>query len=409
MNLLKTYQIFLIIILLFISFFTFIPSVFFGFSRVDDYIMVFHKSVIKADVKEAFFEEHEAMYHPLVTLSYAIETKLFGLMPEFFHLDNIFLHCINTILVLIIFILITKNFSVAYIVALLFAIHPLHTEVVAWISARKDTLYSIFYLFSIYFYIKSWNNKKEKFYILISFICFLLSCLSKVMAVTLPALLILLDFYSNKLNKQRIKIYLPFILVTIVFIISGIHAHFYNDFKYEEYSLFNKFLNAHFYILFYIVKLFLPINLYWIYPKLYGVDMPVPLYVMLSPIFLYIIIIPILYSLKYSKKIFFGFSFFIITVSPCLDFFPIGVAAMADRYVYIPLIGLSYILAEFFVYIYNKLKNKFKILLLIIGIIIICLFIYLSFMKTIDWKNNNCDAPVDIEYYTPKLLFCIQK
>jgi len=409
MNTLKTNQIFLIIILLFVSFFTFIHAINSGFAKLDDKVMVFHKSVKNMDVKEAFVEEHFAMYHPLVTISYAIENKLFVATPEFFHFDNMLLHCINTIFVLIIFLLLTKNFNISYIVALLFAIHPLHTEVVAWISARKDTLYSIFYLASIYFYIKSLDSKKEKIYIAISFICFLLSCFSKVMAVTLPAVLILIDFYLNKLNKQKIKIYLPFILVTIFFIIGGIHAHYYTGFKYTEYGLFNKFLNAHFHILFYITKLFLPINLYCMYPKLYSENMAVPLYVTVSPILVYLLTFFVIYSLKYSKKIFFGFSFFIITIFPCLGFFPTGAATMADRYMYIPLIGLAYILAEFFIYIYNKLKNKFRVLFLSIGIIIICLFIYLSFMRTIDWKNNAFRAPQNIKYYTPDLLFCIKK
>jgi len=409
MNSLKTYQIFLIILLLFVSFFTFVPAVVSGFATLDDKVLVFNKSIINADINKVFVEEHMGMYHPLVSVSFMIESILFASTPEFFHLDNMLLHCINTILVLIIFLLFTKKFNVAYIVALLFAIHPLHTEVVAWISARKDTLYSIFYLFSIYFYIKSYNIKKEKFYITLSFICFLLSCFSKVMAVTLPAILILFDFYSNRLNKQKFKIYLPFILVTSIFIISGIHAHFYTDLRHINYNLIDRFFNAHFYILFYIIKFFLPINLYCLYPKLYAEDMPVPLYVILSPILVYLIISLVLYSLKYSKKIFFGFSFFVITISPCLGFFTIGKATMADRYMYIPLIGLAYILAEFGVNIYNKLKNKFKIFFLTIGIIIIFLFMYLSFVRTIDWKNDDYEAPNSIKYYTPDLLFCVKK
>ena len=172
-------------------------------------------------------------YHPLTTISYAIEYKLFGENPLPYHINNITLHLINSLLVFIFIKKLTGKNEMAAIVSLLFAIHPLHTESVAWISERKDLLFTVFYLASLIFYMKylkesvlddkniknKTTSSDKKVYIkkfipkanpfislirsplTISTFLFLLSLFSKAMGVSLPVVLLLIDYLlKRKLN-----------------------------------------------------------------------------------------------------------------------------------------------------------------------------------------------------------------
>src|SRR3989339_423851 len=164
--------------------------------------------------------------------SFDIEYKFFKLNPHAYHLTNLILHLINCLLVFWLIVLLSKKASVSFIVALLFGIHPLHVESVAWISERKDVLYALFYLGSIISYIyylkgetlhfiqgdsKKQNDGGKKYYYYSIFL-FLLSLLSKSMAVTLPFVLILTDYLNNKkINKNTLKEKIPFFILSIVF------------------------------------------------------------------------------------------------------------------------------------------------------------------------------------------------
>ena len=210
----KKHQIILIFLLFAISFFTYFPAVTTNFASLDDRALLAgtNKSynLGASNILTVFKTDYIGLYHPLVTLSFAIERHFFGMVPAFYHFDNMLLHMLCTILVFLIFRRITKSFAVTYIITTLFAIHPMHVEVVAWISARKDTLYSVFYLLSFLFYIKTYNEKNKKFLITVSSFCFLLACLSKAMAITLPLVLVLTDYFQNRFSKKNIKIYIPY-------------------------------------------------------------------------------------------------------------------------------------------------------------------------------------------------------
>ena len=183
---LKFYQVLLFFLLLFITFATFSPIINAKYSTIDDFVMIRNpnrkalKDISFKHIEEIFKSSHEGLYHPLVTISYSIERTVFGFVPEIFHFDNLLLHIFNVSLVFIIFLIISKSFWISFIVTVLFAIHPTRAEVVDWISARKDTLYSFFYLLSLLCHIKAYTSNKKNILILLSALCFLLSCFSKV-------------------------------------------------------------------------------------------------------------------------------------------------------------------------------------------------------------------------------------
>lgn len=390
---LKKYQIFLLILLSYVTIFAFYPILSAGFVNLDDPVMIVENPYITnlslSNIKTIFTESYYKLYHPLVTLSYAVEYSFFKLDPYIYHLDNILIHLFNTLIVFLILRKLSKSFMIAYIVSLLFAIHPVHVEAVAWVTSRKDTLYSLFYLLSILFYIKINDGKYHKTFIFLSLICFLFSCFSKPMAVTLPAILILIDYYQDKSIIKNIKIYVPFIIISLFFSWLAIVSH-YSPEEREITTLFVRIidiLNTHHNILFYIWKCILPVNLSCLYPNFYNLYTMPPPFVLYSPALLYLIFLSVVFSIKYTKKILFGFLFFIITLLPSSGIMPTGVAHVADRYVYLPYIGLFYLFAEFIRYIYlnyPKIKN-------ILFLCIICLssiLFYLTYNRTILWTNT---------------------
>ena len=255
---LKKFQPLFLILLAYIIVLAFYPSITANFINLDDSVMVTENPYITSlsfdNIKHIFSSSHYKLYHPLVTLSYALEYFVCGLDPYLYHVDNIFLHLFNTLLIFFIIKILSKSFFVSYLTALLFAIHPVCVESVAWISSRKDNLYAFFFLLSILSYLKADDNKQKNIFFLGSVFLFLCSCLSKPSAVTLPAILVLIDFFRNKLSLKRIKNYIPFVLVSIVFVCIAVLSHYSVEEKAIT-TLFVRFvnvINAHFNILFYI-------------------------------------------------------------------------------------------------------------------------------------------------------------
>ena len=156
-------------------------------------------------------------------LSYSLEYHFWGLSTLGYHLVNILLHLLNTVLVFYVVFLLSKKPEVACIASLLFGIHPMHVESVAWVSERKDLLYAFFYLASYICYL-SFQHRQKKYY----FYClllFLLSLLSKATAASLPLLLLLTDYYKDrKINFKIILEKVPFFVLSVIFGIVAVAA-----------------------------------------------------------------------------------------------------------------------------------------------------------------------------------------
>lgn len=409
MKTLKIYQILLLFFLFSITFVIFYPILNANYARIDDFVLLSSYSGALKDISlkyiiNTFTHYHEGLYHPLVTLSYSLETTLFGFIPAIFHLDNILLHIINIVFIFLIFFKLSNSFWLSFLISTFFAIHPTRTEVVCWISARKDLMYALFYLLSIFTYIKTYEKKNIIFWITVSILFYLLSCLSKSMAITLPFTLFLIDFYTNHFNMKKLVIYPTYIAITFFFIFITFNSH-YSDivhirFHFDVFRQFINFISAHFNILFYLDKLFLPINLYCMYPYFYDefASLP-PWYIMNSPAILYILIYLSFLSLKITKVIFYGFIFFLISIIPVSSVFPIGDFVVADRYTYIPYLGLFFIFAKLITYLYERNVKFIKVITISLCLIIFVILNYLTYNRVLDWQANNYSAPSQMKYY----------
>ena len=389
---LEKYKILSLILLSYIVVLAFYPSISADFIMLDDPIMIKENPYITnlsiSNIKNIFTSIYLKLYHPIVTLTFAIEYSICKLDPYLYHIDNILLHLFNTLFIFFIIKNLSKNFFVSYVVAILFAIYPTSVETVSWVSARKDTLYSFFFLLSILSYLKINKTNHTKIFFILSLFSFLLSCMSKPTAVTLPLVLMLIDFYKNKLNFKfnSIKKYIPFFVLSFIFIYLAIYSHYSPEEKAitTVFVRYINFLDAHFHILFYMYNFIFPINLSCLYPQFYNHYDIIPLYILYSPTILYIFIYISIFTLKFNKKIFFGLFWFLITVLPSSGVMPIGISPVADRYTYIPYIGLFYVVANllYFIYIRKKYLSIFTI-----TVIVIFLF-NMTYQRNNLWANN---------------------
>ena len=182
----------------------FFPALFNGFVlNWDDagYIIEYKpiQSLTWQNIKIIFTSYHQGNYHPLTILSYAFEQAIVGTKPFLYHLDNIILHLLNVALVFIFTRKLTNKLEIACITALLFGIHPLRVESVAWVSERKDVLYTFFFMLAGIKYIDYFQKAESKIKNLILSILFIiLSLLSKPAAVCLPGVVILIDWFCGR-------------------------------------------------------------------------------------------------------------------------------------------------------------------------------------------------------------------
>jgi protein O-mannosyl-transferase len=154
-----------------------------------------------ADIQWAFCSVTAGNWHPLTMLSHMLDCQIYGLRPWGHHLTNVLLHTANTVLLFLLLARMTGAVWPGACVAALFAIHPAHVESVAWIAERKDVLCGFFYLFAIRAYLNAQNSSSKFRYVWVT-VLFALALMSKPMAVTLPFVLLLLDFWP--LGRARL-------------------------------------------------------------------------------------------------------------------------------------------------------------------------------------------------------------
>jgi tetratricopeptide (TPR) repeat protein len=375
-------------IILVLSFVTYLPVLQNGLLDWDDDVYIKNNPLIYSlNLKEIFSNNVQGNYHPLTILTLAIEYRFFGLNETGYHAVNLLLHLLNVILVYYIVYLLSDKLGVALVASLLFGIHPLHVESVAWASELKDLLYTLFFLSSYIFYLKYINKLQSKFYIF-ALLLFLISLLSKAMAASLPVVLVLTDYFKGrKINKKTILEKVPFFILAIAFGVIAIFAQKLSE-TIQGIAMFTfpqRLLFASYGFMTYLVKLLMPLNLCAIYPYPVrgGVSIPIQYYLYV-PAFLGLAAC-IIYSHRFSKKIIFGMGFFAATIFLVLQLLPVGNAIMADRYSYIPSIGIFYLAGEGFNLLWNK---KLKLAALILLSAFTIFFSFKTYARCGVWKND---------------------
>jgi tetratricopeptide (TPR) repeat protein len=373
-------------------------SLFFDFVGWDDPYYVTNNPLIQSlawpNIKRIFTSFIMGNYQPLTVFTLALDFKRGGLNPFVFHQTNVLLHTINVILVFILINRLFKNVANGFWVALLFTIHPLRVESVAWVTERKDVLFLLFYLLALICYVggleSPYKNKKR------TLLFFILSLLSKPTAVSFPAVLVLIDYLKGKDLGDSIKRKIPLFILSASFCLLAIRASLQlNDYADDNptpniFSTLDSFYLGCQAILLYWQKWLWPSGLSSYYPFPPKINKLLPFYYYVSPVVVSILIW-LASRLFENKRLFiFGMSFFGVTIFFNLPFFGVGHAIIADRFSYLPFIGLNILLVEAVQNFFKLMKQNFISSVLsksFIGFTIVMLMAQ-TFFYCLTWRNS---------------------
>ena len=337
----------------------------------------------------AFTSNYAQNWHPLTWISHMIDCRVFGSNSMGHHLTSILLHIANTLLLFFILKKMTGSILRSAFVAALFAVHPLHVESVAWVSERKDVLCTFFWLLTMLAYFYYANRPNVRRYSLV-FIALALALLSKPMAVTLPLILILLDYWPlRRLNRTNIgKLVLEKIPLFIL-VIGSCAATFIAQKQggaVWELPLLLRIENAIVTYIAYLLKTFWPMKMGMFYPF---PENGIALWKVAGSALLLLFITII--SIRLRKKhpyLITGWMWYVITLVPVIGIVQVGSKSMADRYTYIPLIGIFIAVAWILPNVLQRGNKPSLVLRIFLGAVILALTISANIQAGY-WKNTS--------------------
>lgn len=371
-----------------------------GFVNFDDNLYVtanpqVQEGISLGGVEWAFTTSFAANWHPVTWLSHMLDFQLFGTNPAGHHAVSLVLHIANAVLLFLFLSAATGSKNKSLFVAILFAIHPFHVESVAWISERKDMLSTFFGLLALLSWLRFTKTKRYGAYALI-LMTYALSLMAKPMLVTLPVLMLTLDYWplqrlhlpddahgSAKTNLNLVAEKLPLVflagvssVITIVVQRTGGAVG-----SLEQFPLIVRIANAAVSCLAYLTKTFVPRNLAVFYPHPEALpSYPILILALVLPIAITILVCVFRNRAPYALQ---GWLWFLIALSPVIGIIQIGEQAYADRYTYVPLIGIFVALA----WSIASLIRVPKVSVALATIAVLALS-FLTFRQAATWKNS---------------------
>ncbi|HOE33131.1 MAG TPA: tetratricopeptide repeat protein [Smithella sp.] len=374
----------------------------------DDNLLVYENSLVReARFIDIFTKPADYnTYNPLVISSFALEWKLVGDRPFLYHFDNLILHLLCTGLVLLLFRRMGLSVWWSGVGALLFGIHPMRVESVAWITERKDVLYGFFYLSALLAYIRYIASGKAG-YFLLTFCLFFLSLLSKGQAVALPFSLVLLDWYfGRKMNGKAVMEKLIFFAMALLVGLLGTTFFFQNVYKtidskaiVNAFNFFEQTVLAGYAYTIYILKFFIPYvtsTLYPVPPALHAGHWIGAITAVL--IFLWALAVRFQYRFVTFGLLFFTFN----TLFLLMPFLANDTAYLNDRYIYMACVGLAFAAA----FSMQKMEERYPIRRLPVAataVVVLLIFSVLTIKYIPVWKNSETLWTDVIEKYPRKI------
>jgi tetratricopeptide (TPR) repeat protein len=411
----------------------------YDFVNIDDSIYVtennhIHSGITLDGFRWAFGTKYYDLWNPLIWLSFMFDYQLFGLNAGGYHLTNVILHIMSTLLLFWLFNRMTGAIWKSAFVAALFALHPLHVESVAWISERKDVLSAFFWMLTLCLYVYYTEKPVIKRYLPV-LLCFACALMSKPMVVTLPIVMILLDYWPlRRLQSRKIGAYLTNVIPVSTnqgkqetnlekgeikenislpndqkltetkiagiiplwqlrekipfFVLSAVLAiiTFYPSDKPSPKLFFlgSRITNALISFATYLEKIFWPHDLAVFYP--FSDQFPV-WQVLGAALLIFVISAVVITAVKRLPYLFIGWLWYAITLLPVIGIVQIGNYAMADRYTYLPSIGIFIMLAWGIPFLFRCENIHYKILFPA-GITILAIMAVLTWQQCGYWKNS---------------------
>ncbi len=372
----------------------------FDFVNIDDNIYVTQNKHLQsglsaAGIVWALSTTYAEFWHPLTWLSLMADYQFYGLNAGGYHITNLILHILSTWLLFWLFCRMTGALWKSAFVAAFFALHPLHVESVAWISERKDVLSAFFWMLTLCLYVYYTEKPAIKRYLPVLF-SFVLALLSKPMVITLPVIMILLDYWplarfrvgseSQKGNMflWQLKEKWPFFVLSVVFSIITVLAQHKTGGRDISFSLISRVDNAIIALMTYLEKTLWPHHLAVFYPFPLEISATQVMVALLLTIAITAVSVA---AVKRLPPLFTGWAWFVITIAPVIGIIPIGDFAMADRYHYLPSIGLA-VMAGWGIPYGLPSRPMRKSFLLPAGMIVLTLMALFSWRQCGYWENN---------------------
>ncbi len=368
----------------------------FDFVNLDDPVYVTENRHIKDGITLgglhwAFSTTYAEFWHPLTWLSLMLDYQLYGLNAGGYHMTNLVLHIFSTLLLFRLFSHMTGALWRSAFVAALFGIHPLHVESVAWIAERKDVLSGFFWMLTLCLYVYYTEKPLIRRYLLVLF-SFVLALMSKPIVVTLPVILILLDYWPlNRFKSQKgnffiwqLKEKLPLFVLSVVFSFITLYARYTPYGKDFQASISSRIANAVIAFLTYIEKTLWPQDMAFFYPF----SSQIPMGYFFGSLLLMIIISAFVFARVQKLPYFFvGWLWYVMTLLPVIGIIKVGDFSMADRFHYLPSIGLAVMLAWGIPALIKSEKIRKKVLFPS-GIVYLVMMTLFAQQQCGYWKNS---------------------
>ncbi len=372
------------------------------FISFDDNMYIYNNSQVTAGLTRgsivwAFTTTHAFNWHPLTWMSHMLDCELYGLDAGGHHFTNVLFHIANAVLLLLVLNRMTGSLWSSAFVAAAFALHPLHVESVAWASERKDVISTFFWMLTMWAYVRYVKRRQVKRYMVIILV-FALGLMAKQMLVTLPFVLLLLDYWPlGRLNFEKqsfrnsarecIVEKLPLLLLSaIASIVIYFIQHAADIVKStKEYPLSGRITNALVAYVTYIGKMLWPIHLAIFYPHP-GKDLPVRQSVG-AALLLVLITATVFWKIRRRPYFAVGWLWYLGTLVPVIGLVQIGLQAFADRYTYVPLIGLFIIIAWGAPDILTRLRYR-KAVLSVTASLLLLIMSVMSWFQVSYWRNG---------------------
>lgn len=331
-------------------------------------------------------------WQPLTWLSLMLDSSIYGLHAGGYHWTNVILHICSTLLLFFALQRMTGAIFRSFFVAALFAVHPLHVESVAWIAERKDVLCGFFWMLTMLAYARYVEKPGWKKYIIV-LICFVLGLMAKPMLMTLPVVLLILDYWplgrfrstmnSKQAYLQVILEKLPlFIFSMVIFWVTYAAEHRFGAISgLESISLSARLSNALVSYVIYIGKMIYPANLAAYYPHPGSWS---PVIVLGFVLLLLFITFMSLQQIRKRPYLAAGWFWYLLTLIPVIGLIQLGSMARADRYTYLPLTGLFIAIIWLSVDVFKKYGK----LLGFGGALAVIAFILWSGAQVQHWQNS---------------------
>jgi tetratricopeptide (TPR) repeat protein len=363
----------------------------------DDDVNVYENPDIQSlsgqNIKRIFSRPIIGNYNPLPILTFAIEHAIFGMNPSAMHVTNLLLHILSCLLVFLVSRKLKLSDTSALLVALLYALHPMRVESVAWITERKDVLFAVFFWLSFLFYLKSYKKKKFLYYALL---VFPLALLSKIQAVSLPLALLCADYLLKK--KFTFKLIIekwPFFLLSLITGLAGLYflkgAGSLNPEQTEElFSLIERPIIGAYSYMIYVYKLIIPYPMSPLYP--YPDGLKAIHYVVGAGILPVLGVTLWLWQKKYKTAVF-ALAFFTVNVIFVLQVVGAGQGFLADRFTYIGYFG--------FFFWAGRIVQKLSHTRLALGLSAALLLLYAgwTYRQSTIWKNSDTMWSHVLQFY----------